>query len=116
MKKAIKSCIAKEMYKCLICGSYRNIEIHHIFDGNNKEDSAKYGLIVPLCRYHHTDSSIAVHNKNGSKLDLELKKLGQKAFEWKYTREEFIERFGENYLCEETFTKDQSMQNTKIQK
>lgn len=100
MEKTIKSSIINEMYKCLICGSYRNIEIHHIFDGCNKENSIKYGLIVPLCSYHHTESSKAVHGRDGYMLDLELKRLGQKAFEWKYTREEFIERFGENYLCE----------------
>ena len=97
-KKNLKSSITNEMYKCLICGSYRNIEIHHIFD--DKEKSIKYGLIIPLCSYHHTGSSIAVHGRDGQKLDLELKRLGQKAFEWKYTRKEFIERFGENYLCE----------------
>ena len=89
MKKNLKSIITNEMYKCLICGSYQNIKIHHIFDGCNKENSIKYGLIVPLCSYHY---------KPSSKLDLELKRLGQKAFEWKHKRDEFICIFGHNYL------------------
>jgi hypothetical protein len=98
MKKYPKSIITDRMNECLICGSYANIQVHHIFAGKNRSNSTKYGLVVPLCMYHHTGSNISVHGKNGHKLDMELKQLGQKAFEWKHTREEFIERFGKSYL------------------
>lgn len=98
MKKFPKSIITDRMNECLVCGSYANIQVHHIFAGKNRSNSTKYGLVVPLCMYHHTGSNIAVHGKNGHKLDMELKQLGQKAFEWEHTREEFIERFGKNYL------------------
>ena len=98
MKKYPESIITDRMNECLICGSYANIQVHHIFAGKNRSNSTKYGLVVPLCMYHHTGSNISVHGKEGHKLDLELKQLGQKAFEWKYTREEFIKTFGRNYL------------------
>lgn len=93
----MKSIIQKERM-CLICGSY-NVEEHHIFFGKSKRKlSEKYGLKVWLCNYHHTGSNIAVHGKDGDKLNKELKQLGQKAFEWQHTREEFMQIFGKNYL------------------
>lgn len=50
---------------------------------------------VWLCARHHT-SDYGVHfNKE---LDLKLKRMGQKKFEEKHTREEFIRLFGRNYL------------------
>lgn len=92
----MKSIIQREK-QCLICGSW-NIEDHHIFFGNaNRKQSEKYGLKVWLCPTHHR-GTIGVHGKDGHKLDMELKQLGQKAFEWKHTREEFIKIFGRNYL------------------
>lgn len=92
----MKSIIQREK-QCLICGSW-NIEDHHIFFGNaNRKQSEKYGLKVWLCPTHHR-GTIGVHGKDGHKLDMQLKELGQKAFEWKHTREEFIKIFGRNYL------------------
>lgn len=99
-KKYPKGIITNEMYKCLVCGSYRDIQIHHVFAGVNRSNSTKYGLVVPLCLYHHTGSSVAVHGKDGHKLDLELKQLGQKAFEWTHSREEFIKIFGKSYILD----------------
>ena len=89
--------IIQDRKECLICGSW-NVENHHIYFGVAKRKlSEKYGLKVWLCPSHHRGVN-GVHGRDGHKLDLELKQLGQKAFEWKYTREEFIEKFGKNYL------------------
>lgn len=83
--------------ECLICGSW-NIEDHHIFFGQaNRKLSEKYGLKVWLCPTHHR-GTIGVHGRDGHKLDMQLKELGQKAFEWEHTRDEFIKTFGRNYL------------------
>lgn len=87
--------IIQDKKECLICGSW-NIEDHCIFY-DEKELSEKYGLKVWLCPTH-LNGSTGVFGKDGYKLDLEIKKLGQKAFEWKYTREEFIKIFRRNYL------------------
>lgn len=95
------SIITKDFNSCLICGSYRNIHKHEIFFGRGKRElSIKYGLVVPLCLYHHTGSNIAVHGKDGDKLNKELKILGQKAFEWTHSREEFIKTFGKSYILD----------------
>lgn len=89
--------IIQDRKECIVCGSW-NVEDHHIFFGTGKRKlSEEYGLKVWLCPTHHRLTN-GVHGKNGHKLDMELKQLGQKAFEWKHTREEFIERFGRNYL------------------
>jgi hypothetical protein len=89
--------IIQDRKECIICGSW-NVEDHHIFFGAAKRKiSEKYGLKVWLCPTHHRGTN-GVHGKNGHKLDMQLKQLGQKAFEWKHTREEFLERFGKNYL------------------
>lgn len=98
MRKYPKSIITDRMNECLICGSYANIQIHHIFGASNRKKSTEYGLVVPLCMYHHTGSNLAVHGKDGAKLNQKLHELGQKAFEWNHTREEFIKIFGRNYL------------------
>lgn len=84
--------------QCLVCGSW-NIEDHHIFFGVAKRKlSEKYGLKVWLCPTHHRGTQ-GVHGREGHKLDMELKQLGQKSFEYHYgTRNEFIKIFGRSYL------------------
>lgn len=89
--------IIQDKRECLVCGGW-NVEEHHIYFGVAKRKlSEEYGLKVWLCPTHHR-GTIGVHGKDGHKLDLELKQLGQKAFEWQHTRDEFIKTFGRNYL------------------
>ena len=76
-----KSIIVDRLDRCLVCGTYRDIEIHHCIYGTAKRKlSDKYNLVVPLCNLHHRGTD-GVHGKNGYKLDLELKRLAQKAFQ-----------------------------------
>ncbi len=89
--------IIQDRKECIVCGSW-NVEDHHIFFGVAKrKKSEEYGLKVWLCPTHHRGTQ-GIHGRDGHKLDLELKQLGQKAFEWKHSREEFIKIFGRNYL------------------
>ena len=89
--------IIQDKKECIVCGSW-NVEEHHIYFGVAKRKlSEEYGLKVWLCPTHHRGTN-GVHGKNGHKLDTELKQLGQKAFEWNHTREEFIKIYGRNYL------------------
>ena len=89
--------IIQDKKECIVCGSW-NVEDHHIFFGTSKRKlSEEYGLKVWLCPTHHRGTN-GVHGKNGHKLDTELKQLGQKAFEWEHTREEFMKVFGRSYL------------------
>ena len=94
------SIITENFNRCLVCGTYCNIHKHEIFFGRGKRElSIKYGLVVPLCGRHHNMSNDGVHFNR--KLDLELKKLGQKAFEYKYPNLNFLDIFHRNYLYEE---------------
>ena len=84
----MKKSIIQHERQCLICGSW-NIELYPIF----KTSSEEYGFKVWLCPTHQEKRS------KDSKLDLELKQLGQKSFEYHYgTREDFIKNFGKSYL------------------
>lgn len=74
---------------CAICGS-PYIERHHIFEGRNRKNATKYGMIVPLCKKHHE----WVHKTNYQG----FKQQAQRNFEKNHTREEFISIFRRNYL------------------
>lgn len=82
---------------CWVCGSQIGLHIHEIFFGtSNRKNSIKYGLMVYLCPDHHNMSNEGVHHNR--KLDLKLKRYGQRVFEDIHTREEFIKIFGRNYI------------------
>ena len=75
------------------------IAIINVFFGTaNRKLSDKDGLIVYLC-YEHHEGNMGVHNKNGHKLDLELKKLAQKRWMEYYdkTEDDFRQRYGRSY-------------------
>ena len=82
--------------RCFLCGSRRNLELHHIMHGTaNRRLSTKYGLTCWLCRAHHT-GMFGVHNN--AWLDRQLKQVAQTAFEKTHTRRDWIKIFGKNYL------------------
>lgn len=93
MKKRV-SIITDDLEHCYICESSR-VEIHHIFGGANRKNSERYGLIVPLCKRHHTGNK-GVHFD--ADLMLRLHRLGQERFETVASRAEFMKIFGRNYL------------------
>lgn len=79
------------------CAAFsQQIEEHHIFGGPCRKSSEHYGLKVHLCIYHHTSGSEAVHNNRI--WDLRLKRIGQQAFENKYSHGMWMQIFGQNYL------------------
>lgn len=75
-------------------------ERHEVFFGRAyRNKSIKDGLIVFLTQEDHTGTN-GVHGKNGNKINRFLKKNAQRAWIDYYskTEEEFIERYGQNYL------------------
>jgi hypothetical protein len=92
-----KSIITEDLEHCLLCGSTNNIEMHHVFFGTaDRKISDKYGLVVPLCAFHHR-GNFGVHGDRT--LDLMLKEMCQTIFETKVgSREDFMKLFGRNYL------------------
>ena len=77
-------------------GSHR----HEIFFGKNRKKSIEDGLVVFLKPELHNMSKKGVHfNKD---FDLKLKETGQYIWQKYYnkTTEDFIKRYGKNYLYE----------------
>ena len=97
MKSVIQS--EKECYICMALygeRNVRNLEMHHIYPGSaNRKKSEADGMKVWLCHEHHQGNE-SVHFD--PVLSSWLKKRGQKKYEETHTREEFIDRYGRNYL------------------
>lgn len=92
----VKSILTDDMEHCFRCGTSQNIQIHHCIHGtSNRKNSDKYGLIVPLCIYHHTGSNDAVHLN--ADFDRRLKAYAQTKFEEMYPELSFKEIFGKNF-------------------
>lgn len=96
------SILTDDLTTCIECREKgiirKNINKHEIFYGRNRQNSIKYGLVIPLCQKEH-------HNQFQSKgihFDVELcdkwHKRGQKAFEEKYKDLDFVSIFRKNYL------------------
>lgn len=87
---------------CWLCGEngYADpLDKHHIFGGANRKKSERYGLFVHLCHNKcHIFGKYAAHQNKDTML--KLHQYGQrKAMEENdWTVEDFIERFGKNYL------------------
>lgn len=81
-----------ETDRCFLCGSYTGLETHHIFGGPNRHLADKDGLTVRLCWQCHRE----VHVNSG--MMRYLHEVGQEAWEEHGTRDEFIKRYGRNYL------------------
>lgn len=92
----MKSIIQKDK-ECYVCGVTFPIHEHHIFGGNKRKLSEKYGIKVFLCWNHH-EGTYGVHGRDGKELAEKLHKLGQEAFEEAYPDLDFLEIFGKNYI------------------
>ena len=97
MKKRDKSIIQKEMDRCFICGTTRNLHIHEVFFGTaNRQKSIDWGCYCKICNYHHNGSDNSVHFNRKMRHDLQV--FTQRKFEELYGHEKFMEVFGKNYL------------------
>lgn len=75
-------------------------ERHEVFFGRAyRQKSIKDGLVVFLTENDHRGTN-GVHGKNGNKLNKYLKKKAQEAWMkyYKKTKEEFIQKYGQNFL------------------
>lgn len=71
---------------------------HEVFFGKNRQKSIEDGLVVFLTPKLHNMSNYGVHFNQS--FDKELKKVGQETWmkQNNKTVEDFIERYGKNYL------------------
>ena len=103
------SIIVPYLDKCYICGSKTKVEKHEVFYGvKNRPLSIEDGMVIPLCSYHHNSSNQGVHRNKD--LDIKLKQMAQRIWMDKYCNknlskneqiEQFIKRYGQNYLFDE---------------
>ena len=77
---------------CIECGRPATDEHHCIF-GKNRKNSDDYGLTVMLCRECHS----RLHDRD-EELAMKYRKLGQLAFEYRYSHEEYMAVFGRSYI------------------
>ena len=89
------SILTNNLKRCMTCGTYEAVERHHVFGASERNKSAEYGLIAPLCIYHHRMPPYGVHHnrKNNDK----LKAKAHIAFEEHYPDLDFLRIFGRNY-------------------
>lgn len=92
--KHTKSIIEGDGLQCYICGSMRNLQVHHCIHGNKRALADREGLTVHLClACHHRLHSTGLH-------DLDLKQTAEMAWIRKHHADisDFIALFGRNYL------------------
>lgn len=90
--------LLQDKKQCYVCNTILDIHTHEVYFGRNRQKSIEDGCCVYLCGKHHNMSNEGVHfNK---KLDNTLKQQMELAWLKKYNKitEDFIERFGRNYL------------------
>lgn len=91
----MKSIIQTEK-ECFICGK-QMVELHHIFMGNKHRKLADQdGLAVWLCPSHHQWGKYSAHKD--PELRLELQQIGQRKYLETHSMEEWMARYGKNYL------------------
>lgn len=83
------SIITDNLNICIICNNSKN-HLHEVYFGNNRQNSMKYGCVIPLCFNCHN----MIHNNID--LDLYWKKKMQIKFEETYD-EDFLSIFYKNY-------------------
>lgn len=92
----MKSIINNGQY-CYVCGKPKN-HTHHCIFGSKRALADKDGLTVPLCAECHN----LIHTSSDpfyEGIQLDLKRIAQRKWEEKNgTREDFIKRYGRNYL------------------
>lgn len=90
----MKSIIEKNGLECFVCGSMRNLQIHHCIHGNKRTLADREGLTVHLC--------LACHHRLHStgRYDKELKQVAQAAWMMKNhgNADDFRALFGKSYL------------------
>lgn len=88
--------------KCWLCG--RNgaddpLDRHHIFNGPNRDNSERYGLVVYLC---HSDCHIfgpkSAHRNKDTRRMLQQWAQRKAMEENNWNTDDFIRVFGRNYL------------------
>ena len=79
------------MIPCRLCGR-PSTDTHHLMNGANRHLADEDGLVIRLCRNCH----VRVHSD--AKLMNQLRAEAQTIYETTHTHEEWMARYGRNYL------------------
>lgn len=98
MNKKVKEAVLKRcevidnIGKCEYCNQYRIIQLHHVVSGIGKRTIHETELsVVGLCLECHN----YLHNKNGAKMNYELKKIVQERYKKRgYSEDEIRKLMG----------------------
>lgn len=91
--------ILQDEKKCFVTGyEGKGLHKHHIMNGPNRTFSEEDGLYVYLKSEHHIADSNYPTPHNDRKTDLFYKRMAQRKYEETHTREEWLSRYGRNYL------------------
>lgn len=87
------SILTDDLDTCMLCGMTAT-DLNEVYRGRNRQNSMKWGCVMPLCRHCHT------YMTDNTELENKWKKLCQKVMMKYYhmTEEEFIKIFKRNYL------------------
>lgn len=83
---------------CYVTGDTEGLHKHHCLNGPNRRLAEEDGLWVWLRWDRHIANSPWDTPHNNPKVDLFYKKLAQRTYEETHTREEWMARYGRNYL------------------
>jgi len=91
------SILTDDLTTCIECGRKGLINKHEIFFGRNRQNSIKYGLVIPLCQAEHHNQ----YQSRGIHFDKDLcdkwQRIGQEKFEEVYPDLDFLSIFYRNY-------------------
>lgn len=90
--------ILQDTKNCLVCGTSKNIHIHEVYYGRNRQKSIEDGCCVYLCGEHHNLSKNGIHYDH--EFDIIVKKAMEKRWLEYYNKDidDFINSYGRNYL------------------
>ena len=86
------SILTDNMQICYICNKARKDDLHEIFEGSNRQNSMKYGLVIPICRKCHNEW------KTNKEIKETVRKEAKEKFYKLYSKEKFLEVFGKFYI------------------
>lgn len=92
--------ILQDEKKCYISGATNGLQKHHVMNGPNRRLAEEDGLWVWLRWDYHIENSPHNTPHNCREVDLMLKRVAQRRYEETHTRDEWMARYGKNYLEE----------------
>lgn len=89
--------IMQDTRECYFCHREHGLELHHCMMGKWRKLADQDGLTVWLCHDHHTGNNGVHFNLD---MRLELQKLAEKTYIEHHSFDEWMRRYGKNYLEE----------------